>query len=181
MDYAKIATIYQYLDIARMRMFEELEFSLTTNSIPPDIYDINNGSAYWNGKFLHFVIYEVIPHVKYSANKEWSKSQKWHWVGLINGAFKKLNIDNLKFNKAFCYINMYMPSIGPWDIDNRCYSYVINGIKFTRVINDDSFRYMVILLSGNTDQTNPRTEIFLTEYNNIVPIINNVFDIDYHK
>lgn len=175
MNYKSIISSYHLLDIARIQLYEEVEDIFLNEPVLKNISVIETGKAYWNGKVLHFIVPEIIPHNKLSANKEWYKKQLWHWVGIINNAFKKLENNSIKFNKVLCYIKMFMPAIGPWDIDNRCYSIVINGIKYTRVIDDDSFNHMVILLSGDTDQETPRTEIYLTEYSNFAPYIDSYF------
>jgi len=174
MDYTKIISSYHLLDIARMNLYDEIESYFSNELMPSDIPVIKSGNATWNGNVLYFNIPEVIPHTKLCTNKDWAKKQLWHWVGLINGAYSKLN-NNINFNKAFCFINILTPLEVPWDIDNRCFSFIINGIKFTRVIKDDSFRYMEIYLAGETDRTNPRTEIYLTESDNIAPFIKSFF------
>jgi len=174
MNLDKIIQIYSSLDTLRLQLLKELEFkekqlNLTHTNCAK--YTTN-----WNGQILKISIPEVIPHKNIKKDIQWKKETQSFWVRTIYNAINSSNISEpINFNTVFCYIKIFLPNTGPWDLDNRCIEFVINGIRYARLIKDDSAKYIKFLISGDIDKLNPRTEIYLTEAEKLLPIIESYF------
>lgn len=89
-----------------------------------------------------------------------TKPTKIRWIGKIRRALLDVNI---RFKSALVVIEVYSPYPGLWDTDNRAFSMIINGIRYMKVIPDDSHQYMSFMVIGKLDKEDPRTEIFVLE------------------
>jgi hypothetical protein len=167
--------VYRKIDIARIDLYHEIENSYLRIYEQADAPTIDIATARWDGKILSFVINDLIPHIKLSKTKEWNIKQTSYWISVIRSALKNASISGIKFNKAFCYILLYMTLDAPWDIDNRCYKFIINGIRYAQLVNDDSYKDIELFISGDTVKDNPRTELYITESSNIKPYIDRYF------
>lgn len=67
------------------------------------------------------------------------------------------------FMKALVEITYYFPDLIRRDPDNYSGKFLMDGLKKAGVIKDDSFRHVRLLLDGDYDKENPRTEIKITE------------------
>ncbi|MGB9804852.1 hypothetical protein [Desulfofundulus sp.] len=80
------------------------------------------------------------------------------WIGKITRALLPIDVH---FERAFCVIAIYVPAKVNWDVDNRYYKFIIDAIRFARVIDDDSCQRLSFMVIGGVDPENPRTEIYI--------------------
>jgi hypothetical protein len=85
---------------------------------------------------------------------------KLHWLGMMHHALK--NVDR-RFDKVLCVIRVYSPA-SYWDVDNRAYKFIIDSLRYNKIIKDDRQKYLSFMVIGELDKVNPRTEIFIMEH-----------------
>lgn len=130
-----------------------------------DYKGVPGADVTWDGTVLRFVIPECPPHNK-SITNNLREELESKWIGYMRYAYYKTDY-TIQFNKAMCFIVMYLPHHQPWDTDNRAVSYIINGIRYLRLIKDDDSKHLAYAVIGERSMEKPRTEIYLTEYINI--------------
>lgn len=81
------------------------------------------------------------------------------WMRNILNALRKHDIKTI--DRALVIIRLFSPITTAWDVDNRAINHIINGIKLSRLIADDSWNKMSYMLIGGIDKENPRTEIWV--------------------
>ena len=69
---------------------------------------------------------------------------------------------NRQFDKALCVIRVYSPA-SYWDVDNRAYKYIIDSLRYNKLIKDDRQNYLSFMVLGEMDKEHPRTEIYIME------------------
>lgn len=105
----------------------------------------------------------IVNDIPSSLNKfmgrrnEWSyRAEKKHWTELISSLSKA---PEKPFEKAKVTITYYFGSKRRHDPDNYCGKVIMDGLVAARVIKDDSFECIDLVLKGSYDKDNPRTEI----------------------
>ncbi|MCF8010881.1 MAG: hypothetical protein K9L17_08220 [Clostridiales bacterium] len=89
-----------------------------------------------------------------------SRKVKTHWVSKISRAI--LDVD-VSFDKVLCIIAVYTPFTTEWDVDNRAYKYIIDGLRYGGIIKNDNYKNLSFLVTGEVDENYPRTEIYVIE------------------
>jgi hypothetical protein len=81
-------------------------------------------------------------------------------------------IDNLKekvyFEEAFVWIKFYIPT-NDWDVDNRNFKPIIDGLKHGRVFKSDTYKTVKCGIWGEKS-SEARTEVFVMENNRSITI-----------
>lgn len=120
-------------------------------------------ATYENG-IVKFVVPEI-PHLV-KDNDPLQGKQKMLWRELIGYAHAKANIQ-AKFEKALCLIKVFHTLHAPWDVDNRVYSHIVNAIRYTRLIPDDSSKHLSLMVTGIAGADEPKTEIYIVDMEKI--------------
>lgn len=150
----ELREIYSLIEEARMRLYvsaarQEEEFEIDA-SVGEDIL-LEEGENY-----IKFSVKEVLPHqcrVKRGTLRD-------YWGAII----KRVSAHAEKrFQKALCVIAIYAPRECEWDVDNRAYSAIFNGLRSSRIIKNDSWDRLALLVVGGADEGEPRTEIYVIE------------------
>lgn len=165
MDIKTILETCYHLDTMRLDLYDQLNEESKNIIIPNNLPTVNNSFIEWNGKSLKITIPELL-HSNKLIKKDLDKKIEKFWISAIYTAYKKLNID-ISLQCAYCWIIMYASFHQPWDVDNRCYKYIVDGIRMTRIIKDDSREHLIFGIAGMLEENEPRTEIYITEINDI--------------
>ncbi|MEL7564976.1 MAG: hypothetical protein AAGU27_08830 [Dehalobacterium sp.] len=120
-------------------------------------------ATYENG-IVKFLVPELPPLIR--AKDSIHAKIKYHWQDIIVYAYAKAGI-NVRFNHGFCLIKMYHQMGAPWDADNRVYKYIIDGIRHTKMIPDDSIKHLSYMVTGISNHEESKTEILVCEFDKI--------------
>lgn len=155
---------YAYLEAARLNLWHQLrglrvyQEGKDLSSIPPEPC-----ATYQNGA-LTIVVRDYLPHKKLLKRVRDSWLLKSYWTGCISGAVEELRKKGVEVPAvcpALCQIVTYVPVDTEWDVDNRVYKYVLDGLRYAGVLNTDSWENMAFMVVGRVDRENPRTEIYV--------------------
>jgi len=116
--------------------------------------------AEFDGKVLKIAVDDILPrYVKGIKNS----LLRLNWCQSIIEAVEDLRGKGMdpKFEKALCQIVVYHVLNTKWDADNRAFKYIINGLACAKVIPDDAWDKLTIMVTGQVDKDRPRTEIFV--------------------
>lgn len=109
----------------------------------------------------------VIPSVPPSLNRFagrkncWEyRQQKQDWIRMVRAYTKK---PRAPYAKARVTITYFFPTRVRHDPDNYAGKMLLDGLTYAGVIEDDSFDHITLVLRGEYDKSNPRTEITITE------------------
>ena len=113
----------------------------------------------------------IIDDVPPSNNKYMGRGSKGHnftyqnekkkWALLIKAA--AFHVKKEKIEKSVIEITYYFPTRHRRDPDNYSGKFILDGLVKCGVIADDSFSNITLILNGEYDKENPRTEIEVTE------------------
>jgi len=153
----KLKTVYRQLDEAKYKLDEIIENEKKEmQDTEGDILDKVEGARAWvEDGVLRVTVDEVLPRTRTGY-----RNQRRFWVSKIVSALSEINI---KFSQALCIIAIYSPVKKNWDTDNRAYSYIINAVRLSHIIEDDNSKYLTFMVVGQIDFEYPRTEIYLLE------------------
>lgn len=166
---------YYHIEMLRYDLYRLVEknTNLIEDNILHKIPITTNSNAYWNGQSIKIIIPEIIPK-KTLSSKQWDEKVSGYWIGCITNALRDLDLE-IKYLKAICLIVTYSPFKMRWDVDNRCYKFIIDGIRYSRILHDDDWKNMTVILAGSIDTQRPRTEVFIKEGFSLNEYINNEF------
>lgn len=109
----------------------------------------------------------TIPDIPPSYNKfngrnnNWDyRNQKKAWTRLIGLCCR--NKPKQPLCKATVRLTYYFKTRIRHDPDNYSGKFILDGLVNAGIITDDSFNNITLLLSGDYDKSNPRTEIEVT-------------------
>ncbi|MCZ1268416.1 MULTISPECIES: hypothetical protein [Paenibacillus] len=117
---------------------------------------------------LHFSLPGILPHYqveqrdKRVVRKQIRESKEYY-----NRLFFDLSSSlpaRYSYKKAFIYIIQFFSDRVIRDFDNRERKYVFDALRAALVIKDDNWQNMSVCESGEYDQGNPHTEIFISEH-----------------
>ena len=115
------------------------EIKIVINDIPP-----SNNKYMGNSNSFH--IYK-------------DKKKEWEW--LVKAAIKKR--PKKPFRKSKVKIEYYFKDRRRRDPDNYSGKFLLDGLTKAGILEDDSFSNIELVLKGNYDKSNPRTEITVKE------------------
>jgi hypothetical protein len=121
----------------------------------------------WKAEYDGKIITLYIPDYPLRASKRVPGFSK-RWMENTQAALWSL-IPCPKFDKAFVYVKIYLPSNG-WDVDNRDVIPIINGIVRADVIPDDTYDHVVYAVDGGYDKT-PHTIVHIFSYSMAAEIL----------
>lgn len=114
----------------------------------------------------------VIPEIPSSMNKFLNNNRSRHiyqkekkyWAELIKyAALEKKWQHKPPIKKATVGIIYYFRTKTKHDPDNYSGKFLLDGLKQAGIIEDDSFGHVELVLRGEVDRENPRTEIRVRE------------------
>lgn len=89
------------------------------------------------------------------------------WYNLIMNALQMLPHEfHLPMENVLIWISFWFPRNATIDIDNFNLKFINDAIVYSNIYTDDHFRNMMMVVRGDYDQNNPRTEVMITEKRN---------------
>lgn len=83
------------------------------------------------------------------------------WIRNIANCIR--NLENCpQYSKAFVWVKFFLPR-KDWDIDNRDIKPIVDGIRYSRIINDDTYDNICYGFEGYFNEL-PHTEIYIINY-----------------
>ncbi len=120
------------------------------------------GASVTNKKdIIRFSVPMIPPHA--IRDQVLHSKMKDNWLGMMKYAYAKAGITQ-SFEHAMCQIQVHHKLNAPWDVDNRVYKYIIDGLRFLSIIPDDSSKHLSYMITGFPNSTEPRTEILVTDF-----------------
>lgn len=93
------------------------------------------------------------------------------WIHSITKALKimmKSDKNIQKYEKAFVIIKYYVPaSHALFDNDNRTNKYIIDGIRYSLIINDDNFEHLSYAVLAIKEVTCPKTVVYIINHSDL--------------
>ena len=113
----------------------------------------------------HYVIDDIPPSLNKYAGRlnAWEyREDKQIWKQLVY--FSTLQGERPAAPPPFAFVRIvyFFPDKRRHDPDNYAGKMILDGLTAAGIIEDDSFDHIALLLSGDVDRQNPRTEIFVT-------------------
>ena len=113
---------------------------------------------------MRFVIPEIPPSQNRYAGRQnvWEyRNEKQRWKGLVTLFCRPK--PKAPLGRAIVRITYFFPDRRRRDPDNYCGKMILDGLTDAGVIQDDSFDCIQLILRGEYDSDNPRTEIEVEE------------------
>lgn len=127
--------------------------------------------AAYDGKVLRIVINDYLPK---RTDVLHDKSLGANWTAPVTNAIRDLNKRlgyQVEFQRVLCVIVAYLPRLGQWDPDNRAVGKAINGLRYGGVVKKDTWDKLVYMVIGRVSRKRPRTEIYIVEQDEMLPVI----------
>lgn len=171
---------YNSLELKRLeawKMLVEVKDNFDELNLPIDTTPIINSTATYEREILKILINDYIPRKCLIKERNNISPLRYHWLRAVSDPIKKLQASgvNLHFQKAFCIIRCYVPRNIAQDVDNIAYKIILDGLRYTKIINDDTWKQMSFMVDGDIDRENPKTEIYVMEYSKIMSFLGSVF------
>lgn len=148
---------YKNAEIARMQL-------LSTILYPPD-----NDQTAAKEILGDLVETEVFPdHIKITIKDVLPREAdipktifREHWHSLMTHALKGID---WRADKLLCVIKV-ISTASYWDTDNRAYKFIIDSLRYNQIIPNDTHNNIShLVIGGEIDRENPRTEIYLLKH-----------------
>lgn len=97
----------------------------------------------------------------HNFNEYRREKERWHW--LIKGAINKAHRPQRPFERATVNITYYFKDKRRRDPDNYSGKMLLDPLVREGILIDDSFAVVTLVLVGEVDKKNPRTEIEIRE------------------
>lgn len=160
-----IIGIIESVEKTKAEIYKHMQELIYYGAVKEELYyDVEN----WEVSIKDGVIIISIPDTPIIINQYTSASkrnfQRSRWVGNISYALNNLNIQE-KLDKVFVYIKYTFPV--RCDIDNTFFKPIIDGIRYSGIVRDDTFQSVAIMHNGELTQGFPHTKIYIIPKNNI--------------
>lgn len=142
-----------------------IETLFSLNAVDEDLLYTIEG---WKAEFVNNVVKVSIPdspiilHM-YTANSNLNYQRK-RWIGNIAYAIKTLGVPQ-RTEKVCIYIKYSFPVL--CDIDNSFFKPIIDGIKYSGIIKNDTFQCVNIVHEGELTKGKSHTEIYILPEKNV--------------
>lgn len=158
MAISNVKDAYLLVEKARLKLYQEI----TVDDEFGDAEELGIAPlALWGeNNVLRIMIPDYPPRI--SARDPLQRNFRNQWISYVVKAVRDVDV-TVEFDRAFCLVVFYLPVSQPWDPDNRSIKYLLDGLRYARVIKDDSWDHLAYGVLGQVDQKNPRTEIYVTD------------------
>jgi hypothetical protein len=159
-NHENIANAYKSLVKAQLELLpfinpkQDMDWNIP--GVPGAVVEYHNG-------ILKYTIPEIPPHSKDKGPVDKAISE--YWIGMMSYALHKAKIKTPSSNsKKLCLIKIHHRLAAPWDTDNRTIKHIHDGLRYLRLIPDDSSKYLSYMVTGEYGCPKEKTEIFLVDY-----------------
>lgn len=116
-------------------------------------------------RYVKLVLNGIPPSINKFAGKEnaWDyRHTKQEWTNIVYMKSKAARLPK-PFEKATVHLCYFFPDNRRHDPDNYAGKFLLDGLTKARVIKDDDFKHINLIISGDIDRENPHTEIMVQE------------------
>ncbi|MBG9790983.1 hypothetical protein ABHN05_13130 [Brevibacillus laterosporus] len=167
----KLEEAIKHLEIVKCTMIDQLQelTAMEENTYIKQVSMVNDFSIE-NGVF-RFCIEGRLPHFDLE-DKKYHQRVRDHYQQKI---IQFVNINEIRslisFNKAFIYLVHIFSNEIPRDLDNRSKKFIFDGIRYSGIIKDDSWKYISYMERGLVGKTSEKVEIWIGDDERKVEII----------
>ncbi|NSW83987.1 MAG: hypothetical protein HPY90_12080 [Syntrophothermus sp.] len=104
---------------------------------------------------VKITIKDILPRTQDMIKKTIMRN---YWYTLMNHVLQKVNVH---YDAIILTLKIFYPTRNSWDVDNRPVKFIIDSLRYNRVIADDSWDKLGLQILGGYDPDNPRTEIII--------------------
>lgn len=116
-------------------------------------------------RYVKLTLQGIPPSINRFAGKEnaWEyRNTKQEWTNVVYLKAKAAHLQH-PFERATVNLLYFFPDNRRHDPDNYAGKFLLDGLTKAGVIKDDDFRHINLVIAGDVDRKNPRTEIIVTE------------------
>lgn len=153
------------IEKARLTLYYMLEEYKRISTKPlKNIYDfMGKYTASFDNGIIKIIINEY-PSTNYIKDLETIIKIKGYWENItlcaVNDLLKERKI---YYEKAFVYMKFYLP-LKNCDTDNRNYKPIIDGIRYSLIVKEDTYEHICYMVDSQYSKHNPHTEIIICDY-----------------
>lgn len=149
---------YGAIEKARRELYWALNYQIRAGEKPNNLLPSDNVEVEIldNGKVVKLTVMDYPARLQSTKNEE-----KERWINNVMFALKNVK-DKISFDRIFVFVKFYFP-VSNVDVDNRDIKPIIDGIKYSRIVADDNYRYVSYGFNANFSDS-PRTEIYIIDY-----------------
>ncbi len=147
--------------LQEIRQFSQAA-GLSTDGIP----NLDSIAEFKNG-ILKITVKDYLPRKCLMLERGAITQLSGHWLGTIRKALDELDVKP-KFAKAEAVIVSYVPHNRVVDPDNLAFKIMLDALRYNEIIADDSINELAFRVEGRVDKENPRTEMYVYEYRDIL-------------
>jgi hypothetical protein len=160
-----IKKAYENIEKARMELYWAVNDEIKRGEIPTETLPCDEWKAEYKNNVIKIVIPDYPPKTLYAK-----KAAKQRWINNVMFAIKSLN-PLPQFEHIFVFVDFYIPS-KDWDVDNRDVSPIIDGIRYSQIIKDDTYEHVSFGYRGHYSE-DPHTDIYIIGNFNINEVVDN--------
>ncbi len=148
---------YRLIEIARMKTMDMIMHPINKDeSVTNELLDELIATDVYP-EYIKITIRDILPReadIPKTTLRE-------HWLSLMFHALKDID---WKAEKVLCVIKV-ISTASYWDTDNRAYKFIIDSLRYKQIIpNDTHNNISYLVVGGEIDTENPRTEIYILEH-----------------
>ena len=158
MKYSDVVKAYKLAEETRMKLWQIL-YDPPLEILEEEVDEVSPDLIFTEvfDDYIKITVKDILPQ-----STDIDKSQlQFYWLGIMKNALKGTEI---LYEKVLCAICIYSPVGQKWDVDNRVYKFIIDGLRFMGLIRNDSWDRLSFMVIGNEDKINPRTEIYIIKH-----------------
>lgn len=153
-----IRQVYQAIELARLKLqplvLEDMGDEVNGPGVP--------GGIAWEEENSVWCVLPDSPPILKGASFHMQKEIRNRWRDWITYAIHHAEIKK-RFQHAVVLIKIYNPMPFQWDTDNRSIHAMINALRLSRLVEDDSWQHLSYMVTGQRDKGPPGTEIVMVE------------------
>jgi len=160
LDEQALIKVYDSIERARIELYRAVNHTIKKGELPEIILPADDCKVEYDGNVIKISIPDYPPKTRYAKQRT-----KQRWINNVLFAIRSIK-PLPQFKKVFVLIVFYIPD-EDWDVDNRDVSPIINGIRYSRIIQTDSYQYVSYGVAGYYSDE-PHTDIYII--NNFDPL-----------
>lgn len=167
LDEQALIKTYESIERARIELYRAVNHTIKKGELPEIILPADDCKVEYNNDIIKISIPDYPPKTRYAKQRA-----KERWTNNVLFAIRSIK-PLPQFKQVFVLIVFYIPS-EIWDVDNRDVSPIINGIRYSRIVESDSYQHVSYAVAGYHSDV-PHTNIYIIgDFNvfNILDFIN---------
>ncbi|MDT3417157.1 hypothetical protein QO009_003052 [Brevibacillus aydinogluensis] len=164
-ELAKIALAEYYLDTQAW----EIGMSQAYPHLPISVIQEHEITE----SYVRFVMEGVLPIIFDKSDAKYHRKVREHYMNQMV-QFVTTNHIQRKFAPAFVLLAQYFPDMKIRDLDNRSKSFIFNGLRYSGLIQEDSWFKLSYMDCGFLDKENPRTEIWVCNQSDMFEVLEEI-------